>query len=667
MALPGDWQDVLTPFQRMLVLKAFREEKLTFAILDFVGIALGKEFQEPPPTALEDVYKDTDRKTPVVFILSTGADPTSILFRFATDMKYKERLRVISLGQGMGPKAARLIEQATKAGDWVLLQNCHLGKSWLPDLEKIIEEFQESDRGDQIHENFRMWLTSMPVDYFPVPILQNGVKLTNEPPKGIKANLKRSFAAIEEKHFESCTKPRPWKKLLFGLCFFHAVIQERRKFGPLGWNIRYEFNDSDLETSMQVLRMFLEEQQHIPWDALRFVCGQINYGGRVTDDWDRRCLMSILNQYFSEQILEDDYKFSVSGIYRAPLEGNMASVREYIESLPLTDPPEIFGMHENANITSQRQETDTILRTVLSIQPRAVEGGGGKSSDEVVAETAQKIESNLPSNLNKEQAKQVNAGAAAASGGVIDSLTIVLLQEIDRFNRLLNVMRKSLKNLQSAIRGEIVMSLELDKMYSSLLNNEVPESWAKVAYPSLKPLASWVVDLHERLHFMRNWADVGQPTSFWMSGFFFPQGFMTGALQNHSRKYRIPIDTLNFTFSVMDVYKPQEILSSPEDGMYIYGLFLDGCRWDDEKRMLADSKLGELYADMPVIHFIPVINPERDVSKYECPVYKTSVRAGVLSTTGQSTNFILAVDLPTDKNPSYWVQKGSALLTQLNF
>lgn len=113
-------------------------------------------------------------------------------------MKYRERLRIISLGQGMGPKAARMIEAAGKAGDWVLVQNCHLGKSWLNELEKTIDEFQDGERGENLHENFRLWLTSMPVDYFPVPVLQNGVKLTNEPPKGLKANLKRSFASMTD-------------------------------------------------------------------------------------------------------------------------------------------------------------------------------------------------------------------------------------------------------------------------------------------------------------------------------------------------------------------------------------------------------------------------------------------------------------------------------------
>lgn len=95
----------------------------------------------------------------------------------------------------------------------------------------------------------------------------------------MKANLKRSFAEMSENLFETCKKPESFKKLIFGLAFFHAVIQERRKFGPLGFNIRYEFNDSDLDTSITMLKLFLDEQEEIPWEALTYVTGHINYGG----------------------------------------------------------------------------------------------------------------------------------------------------------------------------------------------------------------------------------------------------------------------------------------------------------------------------------------------------------------------------------------------------
>merc|ERR1711881_643592 len=104
-----------------------------------------------------------------------------------------------------------------------------------------------------------------------------------------------------------------WKKLCFGLVVFGAMVMERRKFGPLGWNIRYGFNETDLETSIANLRRFLDDQPTIPWDALFYVTGQINFGGRVTDDWDRRCLMSVLRTVCRPDILDDNYKFSASG------------------------------------------------------------------------------------------------------------------------------------------------------------------------------------------------------------------------------------------------------------------------------------------------------------------------------------------------------------------
>ena len=199
-------------------------------------------------------------QTPCIFVLSTGADPTGTLLRFARKMGYGDRLHIVSLGQGQGPVASALIDNGLKTGDWVVLQNCMLAKSWMPELDRIIFELQERvtqenngvlTHSTPVHPDFRLYLTSTPASYFPVSVLQNGVKMTNEPPKGFRANLMRSFGnLVKEEDYESSAKPAQWKKLLCGLAFFHANIQERRKFGPLGWNIRYAFDESDLETSI---------------------------------------------------------------------------------------------------------------------------------------------------------------------------------------------------------------------------------------------------------------------------------------------------------------------------------------------------------------------------------------------------------------------------------
>jgi dynein heavy chain len=542
----------------------------------------------------------------------------------------------------------------------------------------------------KVHPDFRLFLTSMPAEYFPVPVLQNGVKLTNEPPKGLRANLKRSLAQMDSwsKWEEDCgifpaagaghkqgdSRSAVWKKLAFGLCFFHAVIQERRKFGPLGFNIKYEFNDSDLETSLQVLKQFLLEQPVLPWDALRYVTGQINYGGRVTDDWDRRCLMTILQRFYAPPAIEDNAQFSGSGVYFCPPPSDLDVLKAYVDTLPLNDPPEVFGMHMNANITFQAQESDSMLKVALALQPRttgAASAADGseeevKSPDMIVAELAADIAGRLPEQLSRSHAGPRTL--VIREGGHMDSLATVLLQEMARFNTLLQVMSASLFELQRAIKGEVLMSDELDAMYAALLNNQVPQNWASAAYPSLKPLASWFVDLQARIRTLRSWLVDGPPRAYWLSGFFFPQGFMTGALQNHARKYRIPIDTLSFGFSVRNIDALSQVTPAdvPEDGVLIYGLFLDGANWSKSEHSVVDASPGQIYCPMPIIHFIPTAHYKAPESTYAAPIYKTSVRAGTLSTTGMSTNFIVAVDLPTKDAYEKWIQAGVALLCQLN-
>jgi dynein heavy chain len=182
-----------------------------------------------------------------------------------------------------------------------------------------------------------------------------------------------------------------------------------------------------------VLRRFLEEQEQLPWDALNYVTGHINYGGRVTDDWDRRCLMSILSIYMVPEILTEKYKFSKSGKYFAPPEGTMAQTMEYFETLPLTDDPEVFGMHENANVTFNTNESLLLMAAILSLQPRSSGGGSGKTSDDVVQELATNFENESPALLLEDDAGPTTF--VIQPNGLLTSLAICLAQEMVKFNK----------------------------------------------------------------------------------------------------------------------------------------------------------------------------------------------------------------------------------------
>ena len=220
----GNWNARLTSFAKLMLIKFFAEERVVTSIQDFVILNIGKQFVENPPVAIADLYGSMTEKSPLVFVLSTGSDPMGAFQRFAADFEYLDRVHAISLGQGQGPVAERLIDAASKNGDWVFLQNCHLAKSWMNRLEEIVKAFNQP--GVMINADFRLYLSSMPSPSFPVSVLQNSVKVTNEPPKGLRANVRRAFAEIDPAHFENHELQQDWRRMVFRLAHSAFIDSE---------------------------------------------------------------------------------------------------------------------------------------------------------------------------------------------------------------------------------------------------------------------------------------------------------------------------------------------------------------------------------------------------------------------------------------------------------
>lgn len=223
--------------------------------------------------------------------------------------------------------------------------------------------------------------------------------------------------------------------------------------------------------------------------------------------------------------------------------------------------PEVYGLHENADITKDNQESAQLLRGTLLTQPQITGVGVVKDLDVMVYSLCEDILSKM------QEPFDVLAVSKKYPVLYMNSMNTVLRQELIRFNNLVAMVKTSLVELQKAIKGLVLMSADLEEVFISLSIGKVPDTWSKKSYPSLKPLGSYVNDLIERLEFFENWIDHDAPVVFWISGFFFTQSFLTGVLQNYARKHKIPIDRLDFEFDVTEFETSVETV--PSYGVYI--------------------------------------------------------------------------------------------------
>ncbi|KAF5308522.1 hypothetical protein FQR65_LT06187 [Abscondita terminalis] len=651
LPLIGEWEEICNEFQKMLFVRCIRQDRLSFSITNFLINQMGPKFIEPPVLDIKSVLEESVAQTPLIFVLSPGVDPITALMQLAEASNMGNRFQTLSLGQGQAPIATRMIQTGTKDGNWVFLANCHLSLSWMPKLDKIVETLQVS----KVHPSFRLWLSSNPHPDFPISILQASIKMTTEPPKGLKANLKRLYNLVTEDQFETCKAREKYKRLLFCLCFFHAILLERKKFQQLGWNVIYSFNDSDFEVSENLLSIYLDEYEATPWDALKYLIAGVNYGGHVTDDWDRRLLHTYINHYYCEDVLASPfYRLSSLPTYHVPRDGSLTSYVDYINVLPNSDRPEAFGQHPNADITSLITETRLTCETLMSLQIQT-SSDAAESKEEKVSQLAAEVSLKIPQPIDYEQTDKL-------IGDVKTPLDVVLLQEIQRYNFLLVNIRLSLDDLQKGIKGLVVMSSELEDIFTCIDEGRVPLAWLKT-YPSLKLLGSWTRDLVARIEHFETWAEtVRPPLFFWLSGYTFPTGFLTACLQTAARAMETPIDTLSWEFTVITVDE-ETIIEIPPSGVYIRGLFLEGAGWNKQKGTLIEPQPMQLVCPMPVIHFKPVEQlKKRTKGLYSCPAYYYPIRTGIQGWPA----FVVAVDLKSGaENSDFWIKRGTALLLSL--
>ena len=686
------------PFLRFCFIRCLKEERTVTASVKFIETTLGEsKYIEPVTDTIESIYNSSSHREPVLFLLSAGTDPTASIDELAK--KKKKALAKVSLGEGQEKKAETLILEAIEKGDWVLLQNCHLGLGFMTYLDQLLSDEEWIAK---VNPEMRIWMSCEPREGFPLGLLQKAVKVTNEPPKGIRSGLYKTFTTVVNSEFLERIDHANWRSLVFATCFLHSVVQERRKFGELGWCIPYEYNYSDLEASLAFIEKYLNQLQaasgltnstqnyNISFPVIIYMICQIQYGGRITDNLDRELFNAYGEIYFRETLLQPDAVLTKAGDtkYIVPSAIEHKNFLDYIERLTGVDNPELFGLNANADITFRFKETKEMIATIMETRPKESGNESGKTREEIVKDRAKtyltQINFDYPEEETLAAIQKLGGPKGLNERGLRVPLNIFLSQEIQRMSYVLYLVKKTFNDIIDAVDGLIIMTPDIVSAIDAIFDGKVPDLWlydpsgAEISW--LKPsFTFWFDSLLERNEQLSNWLRNDRPRSFNLGLFFNPQGFLTAMKQEVVRINKIPkpgakqtvewsMDNVEYQTTVLNNKQQNEFENGKDfhsEGVYISGLFLEGCKWTKEG--LADSNEKRMQFPLNTLHVTAValnskksLDQEKRDSTYNCPVYKYPMR--------NDKYLIFRVLLPfagvgSDQNK--WKLRGVALLCSI--
>ncbi|KAF4132123.1 Dynein heavy chain C-terminal domain [Phytophthora infestans] len=692
-------------FHRLLLVRSLREDRTIPAVLDFiraiefiegpVGVslsrvpALGPRYVEPITDTVESVYQEMRAETPVLYLLSPGADPTESIEQLAR--RKRQSVTTISMGEGQEVVAARTVASAMLNGSWVLLQNCHLGLNYMDTLCETLTTANSANAAVSPARapEFRLFLTSEPHPDFPISLLHRSTKVTNEPPAGLRAGLLRSFTVLVDQDKLDRLETASWRSLLFAVCFLHAVVVERRKFGPLGFSVPYEFNAGDMGASLSFLERHLYTSPSPSWPTVQYMVAEVHYGGRITDELDRRLFRAYCDAWFNPTLLGSSFSFnpevklstggaSSSGQlfnYCLP-DSSTAEIEEYqryIAGFPSVDSPEVFGLHPNADLTYRVKEVSALLGTIVDTQPTDAESTTTKSEtrEDVIQQKIRELLAALPTGGEEslsEEALAQSLRSKVLGGGLELPLNLFLCQEARALRMVLKNVRASLIKTQRALAGEVLLTSSLRETGQAIFDGKVPPSWVANEQAWLAgTLGLWITGLIDRVTQLRAWLDRGRPSSFWLAGFSNPQGFLTAVAQESTRAHaseRWALDDVVYYSEVTDYERLEQIKQPPREGVLVHGLMLDGAAWNRPDGTLVEQEPKRLFASLPAVYVTAATKAHKKTraaqdhgpyGAYEAPVYRYARRT--------DKHYIFSVSLASrDHRPLHWTLRGVALL-----
>jgi dynein heavy chain len=422
----------------------------------------------------------------------------------------------------------------------------------------------------------------------------------------------------------------------------------------------YPFSLGDLRDSAVCLTNYMESSgggSKIPWEDLRYIFGQIVYGGHIVNDFDRLLCVTYLKYFMRDELLDEDmelFPFSEAdrkATFKTITPTSHKNYLEYIDQAVQGDTPLALGLHPNAEIGFRTTQSENMFNVLAELQPRESSEEEGSSPQHVAEMALNDIEDRF-------QEKGFDIEEIAETLEERGPFQNVFLQECDAVNGLLREMKRSLNELNLGFAGELTMSDAMEALQDALFMERVPTSWAKLAWPSLRSLGAWLHDLSARIGQLEMWVDnpMEIPKVTWISGLVNPQSFLTAIKQMTAQRTGAALDDLIIQ---TDVTKRNidDCDTPSRDGAYICGLSLQGARWDLGSCIVDKSRPKEMFCPLPVINCKSVsASKQADSGIYNCPCYKTEQRG---------PTFVFCAQLKTKSPADRWIMSGVALIMDI--
>jgi len=595
---------------RLLMIQTFRPDRVLAAGHQLVDAVFGERFMPDAERELDlahIVEHEVRPGAPVLLCSVSGYDASGRVDDLAAELGRPVTSIAIGSAEGFN-QAERVINQAVKTGRWVMLKNVHLAASWLIQLEKKLHTLQPN-------ANFRLFLTMEISPKIPVNLLRAGRILVFEPPPGIRANLLRTFNSVPASRMMK--PPSERARIYFLLAWFHAVVQERLRYAPLGWSKSYEFNESDLRSACDTLDTWIEATamgrtnlppEKVPWSALQTLLSQCIYGGKIDNDFDQRLLGSFLDKLFTPASFDSEFALVAGAGPDGKDIGMPDGIRrdqflQWVEQMTDRQTPAWLGLPNNAEKLLLTTRGTDMVASLLRMQlleddgeSAYVEEGEDKKrhGDERPAwmrslhNSGRTWSQLLPRTLQTLRRTVEN---------IRDPLYRYFEREVNIGARLLTSVQGDIRDILDICEGTKKQTNYHRQMVAELVRGVIPALWRQYKVPATTTVIQWITDFAQRvkqLHTVSQAVAQGSANALktqqiWLGGLFNPEAYVTATRQCVAQANSWSLEELQLRVTVAE-----SDAAVPAGSMALRGVRLQGALCKNNQLQLTTTIQTEL-------------------------------------------------------------------------